>query len=68
MNFYRGTVKTLLTSLLWRGFLLPSGVGGSPLSLAQSVGVKMRGVGAPPRFGGLPRGECEGLFGFIFSN
>jgi hypothetical protein len=44
-----GTVsKTPSTSLLWDGFPLPSGVGGSPLSSAQFVGVKMRDVGAPP--------------------
>jgi hypothetical protein len=48
----RGTLSmSPSTSLLWRGFLLLSGVGGSPLSSAHSVGVKMRGVGAPPRFG-----------------
>jgi len=50
-----GTVsKTPSTSLLWRGFCLPSRVGGSPLSLAQSVDVKIRGAGAPPRLGGPP--------------
>jgi hypothetical protein len=42
------------TSLLWRGFLLPNRVGGSSLSSAQSMGVKMGGVGAQPRLGGLP--------------
>jgi hypothetical protein len=50
-----GTVsKTPSTSLLRHGFLLPSGVAGSPLSSTQSVGVKMRGVGAPLRLGGPP--------------
>lgn len=50
-----GTVnKSPSTSLLQRGFLLPSGVGGSPLSSAQSMGVEMRGVGFPPRLGGPP--------------
>jgi hypothetical protein len=48
-----GTVsKSPSTSLLRCGFLLPRGVGGSPLSSAKSMGVKMRGVGAPPRLGG----------------
>lgn len=50
-----GTVsKTPSTSLLRLGFCLSSRVGGSPLSSAQFVDVKMRGVGAPPRLGGPP--------------
>jgi hypothetical protein len=48
--------KSPSASLIQHGFLLPivvalpsTGVGGSPLSSAQSMGVKMMGVGALPR-------------------
>jgi hypothetical protein len=55
-------------SLLWRGFLLPSGVvtsstevGGSSLPSPHSVGEKMLGVGAPSRLLVSPMFGCPPL-------